>query len=201
LSADTKPPEYNGFKVFTSKGEDLDDESKLLDGPREHRPVRPSEKLELLKPYEYLEMISRVGLSRKWKVILDPGNGAACGFSELVYRNAGCVVTSVNSIPDGRFPGRGSEPKRESLGLLSQMVRETGSNGGIAFDGDWERMGVVDEKGKCPLQDRALAYFVSHLARSSRTCRVFFVLIDSSMVLEETVEKAGGSVIRGLVRD
>jgi len=201
ITASHNPPEYNGFKVFTSKGEALDDESKLLDGPREHRPVRPSEKLELLKPYEYLEMISRVGLSRKWKVILDPGNGAACGFSELVYRNAGCLVTSVNSIPDGRFPGRGSEPKRESLGLLSQMVRETGSNGGIAFDGDSDRMVIVDEKGNCPLQDRALAYFVSHLARSSRASKVFLVPIDSSMVLEETVEKAGGRVIRGPVGD
>src|SRR5437879_8914524 len=144
-------------------------------------------------------MISRVGLSRKWKVILDPGNGAACGFSEMVYRNAGCVVTSVNSIPDGRFPGRGSEPKRESLGLLSQMVRETGSNGGIAFDGDSDRMVIVDEKGNCPLQDRALAYFVSHLARSSRTSKVFLVPIDSSMVLEETVEKAGGRESGGTV--
>src|SRR2546422_11753738 len=97
-------------------------------------------------------MISRVGLSRKWKVILDPGNGAACGFSELVYRDAGCVVTSVNSIPDGRFTGRGSEPKRESLGLLAQMVRETGLDGGITFDGDLDRMVIVVEKVDCPLQ-------------------------------------------------
>src|SRR5437879_5057899 len=137
-------------------------------------------------------MISRVGLSRGWKVVLDPGNGAACGFSELVYRNAGCLVTSVNSVPDGRFPGRGSEPKRESLGLLSQMVRETGAEAGIAFDGDSDRMVIVDEKGNCPLQDRALAYFVSHLARSSRMSKVFLVTVASSMVLEETVEKAGG---------
>ena len=49
ITASHNPPEYNGFKVFTSKGEALDDESKLLDGPREHRPVHPSEKLELLK--------------------------------------------------------------------------------------------------------------------------------------------------------
>src|SRR5207245_7766187 len=80
-------------------------------------------------------------------------------------------------------------------------VREAGSDGGIAFDGDSDRMVIVDEKGDCPLQDRALAYFVSHLARSSRTSKVFLVPIDSSMVLEETVEKAGGRVIRGPVGD
>src|SRR3989441_6351488 len=191
ITASHNPPEYNGFKVFTSKGEALDDESKLLDGPRESRPVRPSEKLELLNPYEYLEMISRVGLARKWKVILDPGNGAACGFSVMVYRDAGCLVTSVNSVPDGRFPGRGSEPKRESLGLLSQMVRETGAEAGIAFDCGSYRMVVFYERGNCPLQDRAVGYFVSHLCWSSRTSKVFLVPIDSSMVLEETVEEAG----------
>src|SRR3989442_5500653 len=109
--------------------------------------------------YEYLEIISWVGLVRKWKVIVDAGNGAACGFSELVYRNAGCVVTSVNSIPDGRFPGRGSEPKRESLGLLSQMVRETGAEAGIVFECGFDRLGFVYELGNCPLQDGALGHF------------------------------------------
>ena len=128
ITASHNPSEYNGFKVFTSKGEALDDESKLLDAPIKRKPVRPSERFEVLKPYEYQEMISQIILRRKWKVVLDPGNGAACGFSETVYRNAGCSVTSVNSMPDGRFPGRGSEPTREGLGLLSQMVRETGSD-------------------------------------------------------------------------
>src|SRR5437879_12382697 len=81
------------------------------------------------------------------------------------------------------------------------MVRETGAEAGIAFDGVSDRMVIVDERGNCPLQDRALAYFVSHLARSSRTSKVFLVPIDSSMVLEETVEKAGGRVLRGPVGD
>jgi len=200
ITASHNPPEYNGFKVFTSKGEALDDESKLLDGPIPRKQARPSERLEVLKPYEYQEMVSRVGLSRRWRVVLDPGNGAACGFSEMVYRNGGCMVTSVNSIPDGRFPGRGSEPTREGLGLLAQMVKETGSDAGIAFDGDADRMVIVDEKGNCPLQDRALAYFVSQLARSSKG-KAFLVPVDSSMVLEETVEKAGGRIVRGPVGD
>jgi phosphoglucosamine mutase len=201
ITASHNPPEYNGFKVFTSQGEALDYESKLLDGPIARKPVRPSEKLEVSRPYEYEEMISRVGLSRKWRVVLDPGNGAACGFSETIYRNAGCTVTSVNSIPDGRFPGRGSEPTRESLGLLSQMVRETGAEAGIAFDGDSDRMVIVDEKGNCPLQDRALAYFVSHLARGNRESKAFLVPIDTSMVLEETAQKVGGRIVRGPVGD
>ncbi len=200
ITASHNPAEYNGFKVFTSDGEALDDESKILDDSISGKPKRPSERFEVLKPYEYLEMISRIALNRKWRVVLDPGNGAACGFSEMVYRNAGSSVTSVNSIADGRFPGRGSEPTRERLGLLSQMVGETGSDAGIAFDGDADRMVIVDEKGNCPLQDRALAYFVSHLARSSRG-KVFLVPVDSSMVLEETVEKAGGRVVRGPVGD
>jgi len=61
-------------------------------------------------------------------------------------------------------------------------------------------MVIVDENGNCPLQDRALAYFVSHLARNSRG-KVFLVPVDSSMVLEETVEKARGRVVRGPVGD
>lgn len=200
ITASHNPPEYNGFKVFTGQGEALDDETKLL----HIKPAKPSNPIGTIAyPHasEYLEMISGIGLTKKWRIVLDPGNGASCAISSELYNDAGCIVTSVNSIPDGNFPGRPSEPTRENLGLLSEVVRQTHADAGIAFDGDGDRMVLVDETGDCPLQDRALAYYISHLAQKGHSNRTFLVPVDSSMVVEEAVYRNGGNVIRGPVGD
>ncbi len=205
VTASHNPPEYNGFKVFTSEGEALDDESKLLGQARADETIMKQigfGTVERPSTAEYSRMISRIALSEDWKIILDPGNGASCGISSKLYTEAGCTVTSVNSIPDGTFPGRPSEPAPENLRLLCQMVRETQADAGIAFDGDADRMVIVDENGDCPLQDRALAYYISYLTRhAGRTDRTFLVPVDSSMVIEETAEKEGGKIVRGPVGD
>ena len=150
ITASHNPPEYNGFKVFNMSGEALDDETRLsLKNPKPLLYNGRASSLEPADPREYRELLSRI-VFKKWKVVLDCGNGAASQLAPSIYRERLDKVTSINSYPDGGFPGRGSEPTRKSVQTLGSMVVETHFDAGIAFDGDADRMYIVDEKGVCP---------------------------------------------------
>ena len=148
ITASHNPPEYNGFKVFNKSGEALDDETRLsLKNPKPLPYNGRASSLEPADPREYKELLARVAFKKKWKVVLDCGNGAASQLAPAIYRERLDKVTTINSYPDGGFPGRGSEPTRKSVQTLGSMVVETRFDAGIAFDGDADRMYIVDENG------------------------------------------------------
>ena len=196
ITASHNPPEYNGFKVFNKSGEALDDETRLsLKNPKKLTYDGRASSLEPADPREYKELLSRVVFKKKWKVVLDCGNGAASQLAPAIYRDRLDKVTTINSYPDGGFPGRGSEPTRKSVQTLGSMVGEIHFDAGIAFDGDADRMYIVDEKGVCPLQDRILASYIAFLSKRSKG--PFVVPLDASMVLDEVAEKTGARLVRG----
>jgi phosphomannomutase len=200
ITASHNPPEYNGFKVFNKLGEALDDETRLsLKNPKKLPYDGRASSLEPADPREYKELLARVVFKKKWKIVLDCGNGAASNLAPAIYRERLDKVTTINSYPDGGFPGRGSEPTRNSVRTLGIMVVETHFDGGIAFDGDADRMYIVDEKGVCPLQDRILASYIAFLAKRSKG--PFVVPLDASMVVDEIAEKTGARLVRGPVGD
>jgi len=200
ITASHNPPEYNGFKVFNKLGEALDDDTRLsLNHPKKLAYDGRASSLEPSDPREYKELLARVVFKKKWKVVLDCGNGAASQLSPAIYRERLDRVTTINSYPDGGFPGRGSEPTPNSVRTLGTMVVATSFDGGIAFDGDADRMYIVDEKGNCPLQDRILASYIAFLAKRSKG--PFVVPLDASMVVDEIAEKTGARLVRGPVGD
>ena len=73
---------------------------------------------------KYLEMVKKiVKLQKKWKIAVDPGCGATYSVGPKLLQNCGCNLTVLNSQPDGTFPARKSEPTKESLQDLSQIVK------------------------------------------------------------------------------
>jgi phosphomannomutase/phosphoglucomutase len=90
-------------------------------------------------------------------VALDPGHGAGTLTSPEFFRRLGCSVVTVNSQPDGHFPGRDPEPVPENLGDLGRLVRTTGADVGIAHDGDADRAIFYDESGDYIEGDATLA--------------------------------------------
>lgn len=202
ITASHNPAGYNGFKIFNSRGESLEDVTTLTTNHKMKRTTRQSglaSKLVRAQPAEYKAQLSQISLRKPKRLVLDPGNGATCSLAPEIYREAVGRVTTINGYPDGAFPGRGSEPTRESLGSLCRTVAETRADAGIAFDGDGDRFYIVDEHGTCPLQDRILGSYISLV--SSRSKGPYLVPVDASMAIDEVAEKHGAKLVRGPVGD
>ncbi|MGZ3730479.1 MAG: phosphomannomutase/phosphoglucomutase, partial [Bdellovibrionota bacterium] len=147
------PPEYNGFKICIGKGtlhgSEIQELRKIMEknvpagaireGSSEHLNIFPA----------YLDFILKdVKLKRPLKIVVDAGNGAASNFAPEIFRKLGCDVTELFCTPDGRFPNHPADPTVESNRQdVIAAVTETGADAGIAFDGDADRIGVVNEKG------------------------------------------------------
>lgn len=200
ITASHNPAEYNGFKIFNSRGESLDDETELRAGARKKGIKNPPMgRVATTSPAEYVNRLSGITLKQSWKVVLDPGNGATSELAPTIYRDAVGKATAINSNPDGMFSGRGSEPTRDSMRMLGTMVAETHADAGIAFDGDGDRVYIIDENGVCPLQDRILAAYLTFLASESKG--PFLVPVDASMAVDEALAKTRARLIRGPVGD
>ena len=103
-----------------------------------------------------------------------------------------CDVTELYSTPDGRFPNHHPDPtKRENLPALIAAVKEGGADFGVGFDGDSDRIGVVDNDGEVIWGDRLMALYWSEIL-PKHPGAVAICEVKSSMALPETVEKLGG---------
>jgi phosphomannomutase/phosphoglucomutase len=170
VTASHNPPAYNGVKVIGAEGVELDRESleaierRVLDETparqgydgvgrtRDVEGVREAYVDELCEAVDR-ERIADADLT----VAVDPGHGAGSLTSPGFFRRLGCRVVTVNSQPDGHFPGRDPEPVPENLGDLRRLVRATDADLGIAHDGDADRAVFVDERGESVDGDASLA--------------------------------------------
>ncbi len=104
--------------------------------------------VDIFHPYvDYCVGNVRLG-PRKLKVVVDAGNGPTGPVSPVILRRLGCEVVELFTEPDGNFPNHHPDPTVEAnLADLRKMVAETGADLGVAYDGDGDRIGVVDEHG------------------------------------------------------
>ena len=142
---------------------------------------------------EYVDdLVDMVDIKKGLKVVIDCASGAGSEISPLVFRKAGCEVTTLNSQPDGFFPGRNPEPNEENLQTLMKTVVAIGADLGIAHDGDADRMITVDEKGNVSPFDSLLALISKEFDGDIVTT------VDAGLCMDESVK---GDVIRTPVGD
>ncbi len=205
VTASHNPAPDNGFKLWNPDGAAFDItqrtaiETALLGAPRLAAWDAVGERrMDTTVIAKHMgAVLDHVGtLDKRLRVVLDCGNGAACPESPFLLRELGCDVITLNAQPDGRFPGRPSEPNAKNIRELSEMVRVTGADLGLAHDGDADRCMAVDETGTPLAGDVLLAL----LARKYGKTRVAAPL-DSSMVLDDAAKDAGIKVVKTKVGD
>ena len=149
---------------------------------------------------EYLKFISRhFSFDRRLTLAIDPGNGVGTLTAPQVFRKLGMKVVTINDRVDGTFPGRPSEPNRETLKGLCRLVAESGADMGIGYDGDADRSVFVDERGEM-IQVEKIAVLIGREMLKRRRGPVIST-VSGSMIVKEEIEKAGGEVITIRVGD
>ncbi|GFO97968.1 phosphoglucomutase/phosphomannomutase alpha/beta/subunit [groundwater metagenome] len=187
ITASHNPARYIGMKVFkdgmsldTGQQEEIED---LLENEKFTRADwEETGHLDVFGTAikEHSEIILKNTGSSDLKVVVDCGCGAASVITPYILREMGCVVITLNSQPDGHFPGRQPEPIDENLKLLKSTVKAAGADLGIAHDGDADRMMAVDDQGRFVSGDKMLAFFAVREAR-----KAIAVPVDTSRVVDD----------------
>ncbi|MEM3184184.1 MAG: phosphoglucosamine mutase [Candidatus Hadarchaeales archaeon] len=206
ITASHNPPEYNGAKFWDERGMaytvEMEREIERIYFEKswkgvEWKFVGKSRKIDVCRTY-IQEILKNLQLERKFRVVVDCGNGAGSVVTPFLLRKLGCEVIGLNCHLDGRFPGRGLEPNEENLTVLCRIVKEVKADLGIAHDGDADRVAVVDDHGRFVGGDKLVAMLASWIVKSKGTV---VTTVDASMIVDEAVKKAGGRVVRTKVGD
>jgi phosphomannomutase/phosphoglucomutase len=205
ITASHNPPEYNGFKICigtdTIFGESI---QQLYRSAKDAPAVSPGNKvvtgLDIVGPYtDYMleNLASLTGAPSNGAItcVVDSGNGTAGLVVPDLLRRFGITVHELFSQPDGSFPNHHPDPTaEENLGDLIAKVRETGADLGIAFDGDSDRIGVVDGTGRIIRGDQLLLILAGDvIARHpGATC---IGEVKCSRVMYDGIRRLGGNPI------
>lgn len=197
ITGSHNPAEYNGFKTSIGTdsihGEKIQEVRRLIEAGDFETGAGRVEERRILP--EYLGRVTEgVSPEHGLTVVVDAGNGAAGPHAPAILETLGCTVHKIYCEPDGRFPNHHPDPTvAENLADLIAKVKETGSDLGIAFDGDSDRIGVVDEKGNIIWGDRLLALYARQVLADGPTSIIFEV--KCSKGLSEDIEAHGGTPV------
>ncbi|MCC6803977.1 MAG: phosphomannomutase/phosphoglucomutase [Anaerolineae bacterium] len=140
-------------------------------------------------------VVPRLRMIRALHVVVDGGNGTGGAFGPRLLKAWGHRVTELFCELDGTYPNHQPDPQEpENMRALAEKVREAGADVGIAFDGDADRMGVVDEQGNIISADRVLALLAGDMLRRHAGAKVVADVL-SSQVLFDEVARVGGMPI------
>ncbi len=189
------PGEYNGFKM-TARGSSVHGEE--IQGLRmliENEDFETGEGTLVHTPLldEYLEaIIDRVDLKSPPSVVIDAGNGIAGPAAERLFGELGCTLEALYCEPDGAFPNHLADPTvPEFMADLRQKVLDKGADIGIGFDGDGDRIGLIDNRGRMIFGDQLLAIFARDVLERLGKQKILFD-VKCSQGLVEDIEAHGG---------
>ncbi|MEM9604423.1 MAG: phosphomannomutase/phosphoglucomutase [Pseudomonadota bacterium] len=145
---------------------------------------------------QYIRAVAdSVTLARPLTVAVDCGNGAAATLARDLYTALGCEVTALYDTVDGAFPHHHPDPAvADNLRDLATRVTADGLAAGLAFDGDGDRLGVVDDRGQRIAADRLMMLFATDVLSTHSGAAVVFD-VKCSKALNDTVLRAGGKPI------
>lgn len=207
VTASHNPSEYNGLKMTFNKGSMTEDQLKLIKSMTAEEAVarEDSNRHGIVKKYniidQYIENIANkfAEIGKGIKVVVDSGNATGGIVAPKLYRDLGCEVIELFSEPDGNFPNHHPNPSDEkTLDAVKKAVVEHKADLGIAFDGDSDRIGVIDSQGNALTGDKLLLIYAMDVIEqlSKRGEKPIVVSeVKCSQVLYDTINEHGGNAI------
>jgi phosphomannomutase / phosphoglucomutase len=199
ITGSHNPAEYNGFKISVGKsslhGEQIQEIKRIVlsgefaagEGSVQEKDIVPA----------YVDfVIENIHLgNRKLKVVVDAGNGIGGIVGAPLYKKLGCEVIELFIEPDSRFPNHHPDPTvLENMQHAVEAVKEHNADLAIAFDGDGDRIGVVDEKGNVIWGDELMMVYARSILEKMLNA-TFIAEVKCSQRLFEDIEKRGGKAI------
>ncbi len=200
VTASHNGPQDNGLKLQIRHaeafaGEDLQQLRRQIENGHFLAGKGAEEEIDAITPYLARRSALFPGIGAGIHVVIDTGNGVAGPAYCEALRCAGCTVTELYTEPDGTFPNHPADPSKwETLKELQETVRKNGAHFGMAFDGDGDRLGIVDEQGTIRTADEVLLLLArDHLSRHPGAPVIFTV--SNSGILDSEIRKWGGNPV------
>lgn len=200
ITGSHNPPEYNGFKLSVGSGSLHGEEIQVLyrlTSETRKAARRGNVRTEDVIDRYIADIVARTGpLKRKMKVVYDCGNGAGALVAPQLFKALGVEGRGLFCESDGTFPNHHPDPTvPENLEDIIAAVKKDKAEIGVAFDGDADRIGVVDETGHIVWGDRILIlYAMDVLARTGKGQPIIFD-VKCSQALPDAVTKFGGKPV------
>ena len=193
ITGSHNPPEFNGFKMSLDRkavyGENIQVLRKYIDNSDFDIGEGNEIKYDIKSDYKSM-IIDKINIERSMKVVMDCGNAAGAINAPDIFKNLNVELTELFCEPDGTFPNHHPDPTvKENLKDLVSIMKLGNHDIGIAFDGDADRIGVVDETGDIIWADQLMALFLPEVVQNGET-----ILFDvkCSQALEDMIIKLGG---------
>lgn len=207
VTASHNPSEYNGLKMTFNKSSLSAEQIKEVREHTKNQIKSPKSDIKkgktinynIVKQYhkELLDEFRSIG--KGIKVVTDCGNATAGIVAPKLYKDLGCKVVELYTEPDGTFPNHHPNPSDEkTLDSLKKAVIEHKADIGIAFDGDSDRIGVVDAKGQIIAGDKLLMIYAQDICEpliKQGKKPAIVSEVKCSQVLYDKINKLGGNAI------
>ena len=192
------PPDYNGFKMMLGKkpffGAQIQEIGRMArEGDVVPSAVGSDRKVDVTEEYAARVMQDYDGGDRKLTVVWDPGNGSGCDITKVLVARLPGEHFVINATVDGTFPNHHPDPTvAKNLEQLIAEVAKQKADLGIAFDGDADRIGVVDGEGNILFGDQLLVVLARDVLKTHPGGTII-ADVKASQVLFDEIAKAGGT--------
>lgn len=198
VTASHNPGKYNGFKLSMGTasihGEQIQAIRRLIDAGDFETGQGECDIADAVTPYN-AHLLDHIKLARPLRVGVDAGNGTAGVVAVPLMRELGCEVHDLYCDMDGTFPNHPADPTvLKNMADLITLVKNEKLDMGIGFDGDGDRIGVVDENGEIIYGDRLMIIYAREIL-SRKPGATFVSEVKCSKVMYDDIEKHGGRAI------
>lgn len=199
ITGSHNPPEFNGFKMCIGKapfyGKAIQELMGLISDKDFNSGNGSIQKQDIFTPYmDYLK--KNIQINRPIKIVIDAGNGVAGATGPAAFKQAGIDTVELFCDVDGTFPNHHPDPTvPKNLEALIKAVIDSKADAGIAYDGDGDRIGVVDETGRVIYGDKLLMIFARDILASNPGATVIGEVKCSSVMYDDIREHNGNPIM------